>query len=142
MQFVPQSPSFPVSVIIFAEFRSIESTLAAKLPFSVATVILLYPAPGGPLTGFGVAGLGEAVLIGVALGDADGTLVGSIVGKAVGVAVISGVGDALGNGEAKTVALGIGGAGDVFGLFFARKIMTPITAKIRIITRICTKPLL
>ncbi len=81
--------SFAVSVIILAAFKSIDKTLAEKFPFSVATVIELYPAPGGPLTGgevgfvvdFGV-GLAVDLAVGVGLGE----LVGATVGAGVDTA--------------------------------------------------------
>ena len=66
-------------MIILALFKSIERTLAVKLPFSVATVTTEYPAPGGPETaaaeGFGVvktAGFDEGVVMGIKVGLEDG----------------------------------------------------------------------
>jgi len=84
-----------VSVIILALFKSIESTLAVKFPFSVATVIVLKPAPGGPETAaivaFGVEvvmgfGVGVAALVGIMVGVGEAATLG------VGVTCLSGRG--------------------------------------------------
>lgn len=85
--------SFAVSVIIFAEFKSIETTDAGKFPFSVATVILENPAEGGPETGLGV-GLNAGVKVGRGKG------VGEKVGDGEGAAVKEGIGLGFSVGEA------------------------------------------
>ncbi len=66
-----------------------DKTLAPKFPFSVATVILLYPAPGGPDTGAGVAGFGVGAFVGVDVGLGVDDEVGEGCGDAVGVTVLT-----------------------------------------------------
>jgi hypothetical protein len=92
VQLSSQSESFPVSVIILAEFKSITKTLTPKFPFSVATVIRLNPDPGGPETGAGVGIVdGLTVGVGVGVGLTVGVVVGVNIGVELGVMVGSGV---------------------------------------------------
>lgn len=72
-----QSESPAVSVIMRAEPRSIERMVVRKSPFSVWTVTVDRPLPGGP-DKVGIAGV-------VGLGDGDGVGVGMGVGVGVGV---------------------------------------------------------
>lgn len=96
----PQSPSFAVSVITFVEERSKDNTVAVKFPFSVATLIVESPLPGGPETGVGVG-----LIVGVGVVDCVG----------VGVGVSVGVG--LGVDSSSTDASGIGVVGSLFSKF-------------------------
>jgi hypothetical protein len=89
LQPLVQSSSLAVSVIILELFKSIARTVAAKFPFSVATVIFDNPVPGGPETvgdevGFGV---GTRVGFGVGVDDGAGVTVGSGVGLGSGLGV-------------------------------------------------------
>lgn len=86
-----QSESPAASVIIREEARSIERIVALKFPFSVATVTVDKPLPGGPDrvgtltgTGFGVANAGRGVGVGV--------------GEGGDMEIIMGVGDGVGGG--------------------------------------------
>lgn len=94
--------------------------MALKLPFSVPTVIVLKPVPGGPLTG---------LTVGVGLLEGDGLIVG--VGVGVGVEVRVGVGVGVGVGKKAVKGEGWGSL-----LVFDRPKAAPIAAIMPIIIKI------
>jgi hypothetical protein len=65
-------------------FKSIARTVAAKFPFSVATVIFDNPVPGGPETAGGEVGFGVGTSVGIGVGVAVGSGVGLGSGLGVG----------------------------------------------------------
>lgn len=71
-------------IILIPLVKSKDKTAALKLPTSVATVIVLSPAPGGPETGFGV-GVDKGTSVGVGVGAGAGVGTGVSVGVGLGI---------------------------------------------------------
>lgn len=98
-QLVSQPDSLALSVITRTPLdKSKDITVARKFPFSVATVIVLSPVPGGPETGFGMGdkeGLGLDVGVGcpAEVGVGAASMIGVETGRAVDC------GESVGTGE-------------------------------------------
>jgi hypothetical protein len=108
--------------------KSTDKTVAEKLPFSVATVTVDNPVPGGPEIGFRV---GVGMVVGLAVGLGIG------VGRGVGVMV--GVGTSVGMG--KTGALTWTSDTATLWYLFKKNPIEPLTAMDAIIIGIMGKSL-